>query len=349
VSDPQNPNRRHRSTMSRHLMLLGVPFAMALAGDAAAQVRTEARAYSVPGRTFSFSTNDDGDRAVIGITTSTGSARDTLGVLISSVSQGGPADKAGIEEGSRIISINGINLKLAAADVGDMDMSGQMTRRLTRELGKLKAGDEVELKVYGAGQTKTIKVKTVAADDLYSSGRRNTVRIRDDDRAALGVSLGSSGSKRDTLGVLLVGVDDAGPAGKAGLEEGNRVQSINGVDLRVSKDDAGDEFVSGSKVRRLQRELEKVKAGDEVSLKVYIGAGRTRDVKVKTVPMADLPHRGFSIFGGSSMAMPMPPMEPMTPMPPMIELRRNIEDAVREPLARIAPTIRRAISNRVII
>ncbi|HEX7938338.1 MAG TPA: PDZ domain-containing protein [Gemmatimonadaceae bacterium] len=339
--------------MSRHLMLLGVPLAMAVAGDAAAQVRTEARAYTVPGRAFSFSTsNDDGDRAVIGITTSTGSARDTLGVLISSVYQGGPADKAGIEEGSRVVSVNGVNLKLAAADVGDMDMSGQMTRRLTRELGKVKAGDEVELKVYTAGQTKTIKIKTVAADDLYDSVRRNTVRSRDDDRAALGVSLGSSGSKRDTLGVLLVSVDDGGPAGKAGLEEGNRVQSINGVDLRVGKDDAGDEFVSGSKVRRLQRELEKVKAGDEVSLKVYIGAGRTRDVKVKTVPMSDLPHRGFSIFGGSSMAMPMPPMEPMTPMapmPPMIELRRNIEDAVREPLARLAPAIRRTISNRIII
>jgi serine protease Do len=338
--------------MSTRSFIFGVPLALALAADASAQARAEARTYTIqPGRSFAFSTNsDDGGRAVIGISTSTGSARDTLGVLVSSVSRGGPADKAGLEEGSRIASINGVSLKLATADVDDMDMSGQMSRRLTRELGKVKAGDEVELKVYSGGQTKTVKVKTVAADDLYNTTRRIT-RSRDDDRAALGVSLGSTGSKRDTLGVLLMGVDDAGPAGKAGLEEGNRIQAINGVDLRVGKEDAGDEFVGSSKVRRLQRELEKVKAGDEVSLKVYQGAGRSRDIKVKTVPMSDLPHRrGISIFGNAPMAMPMPPMEPMEPMPPMgIELRRNLEDAIREPLARLAPAVRRVISNRVII
>ena len=131
------------------------------------------------------------------------------------------------------------------------------------------------------------------------------------------------------------------------------------MDLRVGREDAGDEFVGGSKVRRLQRELEKLKAGDEVTLKVYQGGGRSRDVKVKTVPVSDLPHRGsMSIFGGMPMAMPMPPMEPMelfgrmlpTPAtPPTLELRRNLEDAVREPLARLAPAIRRIVTNRIII
>ena len=329
--------------MSTRSLFLGIPLVVAFAGTAAAQA--EARTYRLePGRAFSFSTSsDDGDRAVLGVTTSTGSKRDTLGVLVSSVSPGGPADKAGIEEGSRIASINGVNLKVAAVDADDWDMSGAMTRRLTREMGKVKAGDEVELKVYSGGQTRTVKVKTVAADDLYGTTRRVSSRSRDDDRAALGVSLGSSGTKRDTLGVLLIGVDDDGPAGKAGLEEGNRIQSINGVDLRVSREDAGDEYIGNSRVNRLQREMEKVKAGDEVTLKVYQGAGRVRDLKVKTVPMSDLPHRGnISIFGGMApMAMPA--------MPPSIELRRQLEDAVREPLRRMAPAVTRAIQHRIII
>ena len=52
-------------------------------------------------------------RAVIGVTTSgSASSRDTLGVFVSEVQSGSPADKAGIEEGNRIASINGVSLRL---------------------------------------------------------------------------------------------------------------------------------------------------------------------------------------------------------------------------------------------
>src|SRR5881394_200989 len=110
------------STMSTKSLFIGVPLALALAGTAGAQA--EARTYRIePGggaRGFAFSTSsEDRDRAVIGISTGSGSARDTLGVLVSSVTAGGPADKSGVEEGSRIASVNGVNLKLAAVDVGD--------------------------------------------------------------------------------------------------------------------------------------------------------------------------------------------------------------------------------------
>src|SRR5581483_3543430 len=112
----------------------------------------------------------DQPRAVIGITTTSSSTkRDTLGVLVASVHEGSPAEKAGIEEGDRIASINGVSLKLAPADVGDYEMAGAMTRRLTRELDKLKPGDEVDLRVVSSGQTKTVKVKTVSPDDLYAT------------------------------------------------------------------------------------------------------------------------------------------------------------------------------------
>ncbi|HEV8216097.1 MAG TPA: PDZ domain-containing protein, partial [Gemmatimonadaceae bacterium] len=99
-------------------------------------------------------------RAVIGVTTSgSANSRDTLGVLVSSVRTGSPAEKAGIEEGNRIASVNGVSLRLSSADVGDYDMANVMTRRLTRELDKLHPGDEVDLRVYANGQTKAVKVK----------------------------------------------------------------------------------------------------------------------------------------------------------------------------------------------
>ncbi|MDP9121754.1 MAG: PDZ domain-containing protein, partial [Acidobacteriota bacterium] len=62
-------------------------------------------------------------RAALGIAPmSTGTLRDTLGLLISSVTKGSPADKAGLEEGNRIAAINGINLRANAADIEDGEM-----------------------------------------------------------------------------------------------------------------------------------------------------------------------------------------------------------------------------------
>lgn len=269
----------------RNTLLLAL-VAAALPGAVEAQ---EVRVFREPmarGFGYAFGNEDDMDRAVIGITTSSGSARDTLGILVATVQAGGPAEKAGLVEGNRIASVNGVNLRLSPMDVGDWDVASALTRRFTREMGKLKAGDEVDLRVYtGGGQFRNVKVKTVTYDSLYRSMRR--VRVDADERAVIGVSLGSSGSKRDTLGVLIVGLNDDGPAAKAGLEEGNRIAAIGSVDLRVSREDAGDEMIAGVKVQRLQRELEKLKPGDEVELKIY-SEGRTRTVKLKTVATSDL-------------------------------------------------------------
>ena len=306
--------------MERRLFLaLAVAGAAALPKTAATQ---DVRVYqSEPGaRAWSMLRESNENRAVIGVSTSTGSARDTLGVLVTSVTPGGPAERAGIEEGNRIAAINGVNLRLAAVDVGDWDMANAMSRRLTRELGKAKPGDEVELRVYSSGQTRTLRVRTVAADSLYRSTRLSRDDL--DERAALGISLGSTGSKRDTLGVLIIGLDDDGPAAKAGLEEGNRIVSINGVDLRVAAQDAGDDFIGSAKASRLQREMEKVKPGDEVSLRVYTGGGRIRDVRVKTVAMSDLPRRRTMIFGGQG----FPLRTPVAPLAPGRVDYRRLQD-----------------------
>ena len=319
--------------MKGRLLLALASAAVALTGTAAAQ---DARVYrSEPGaRAWSLLTEANENRAVIGVSTSTGSARDTLGVLVTSVTPGGPAERAGIEEGNRIAAINGVNLRLAPVDVGDWDMASALSRRLTRELGKVSPGDEVELRIYGSGQTRNVRVRTVAADSLYRSMRWSNDDL--DARAALGISLGSTGSKRDTLGVLIIGLDDEGPAARAGLEEGNRITSINGVDLRVAPQDAGDASVGSAKASRLQREMEKVKPGDEVSLRVYVGAGRFRELRVKTVAMSDLPRRRNTIFGGSRLPLRAPVA------PGRIELRRLLE----EQLDRVAPSVR-AMTGRV--
>src|SRR5689334_5949329 len=161
--------------MRRSLYVAGAIALSAGVLPAQGSTRSRSRSDDNPVRVYSYDNGrfqDDRDRAAIGVSTSSGGMRDTLGLLVSSVTAGGPADKAGIEEGNRLVSINGVNLKLSASDAGEGDMDGIVQRRLIRELEKVKPGDDVELRVWAGGQTKTVKVKTVAMDDLDRKSTR---------------------------------------------------------------------------------------------------------------------------------------------------------------------------------
>lgn len=303
---------------------------MAAAGVLAPSARAQnprVRVVEPPARAFSMF---GAPQAVIGVTTSgSASSRDTLGVFVSEVQSGGPAEKAGIEEGNRIASINGVSLRLSSADIEDPEMASVMTRRLTRELDKLKPGDEVDLRVYAGGQFKNVKVKTVSPDSLY----RATIRRTADERATLGLRIGTTGSSRDSLGVFVMGVVDNGPAAKAGVEEGSRIASINGVDVRGRRSsDEDDMLMRSAGVSRLEREISRLKPGDDATLRVYYN-GQYKNVTVKAARMSDLPRRGtrITIMGDDNM-MTMPAMPPMPARveidgPRMDELRRALETA----------------------
>ncbi|HYV98898.1 MAG TPA: PDZ domain-containing protein, partial [Gemmatimonadaceae bacterium] len=193
--------------------------AASVAASAGAQTRV------ITPRDYAFG-NDNSNAARIGVTLGENGIRDTAGVLVSSVVESGPAAKAGIKEGDRIQSIGGVNLKMSRDDADDASLSGMMSRRLTRELDKLKAGDDVELRVLSGGSTKTLHIKTVAARELEyadkQSARPLLQTFRDgNDRAALGLNIGGTVTKRDTLGVFVMSVTPDGPAEKAGIVEGD--------------------------------------------------------------------------------------------------------------------------------
>lgn len=284
-------------------------------------------------------TNDD-ERAALGINTGASGKRDTLGLLIENVTPNSPADKAGLLEGYRIASVNGENLKLAPGDAGEPDMDGIMTRRLIRELGKVKAGDEVTLQVYADGAYKTVKVKTAAADELTTHLMRMSSEEYDD-RAAVGLSLDGGGSRRDTLGLLVNAVETDGPADKAGIEEGNRIASIDGVDLRVPADEAVGGQLLGAKESRFTHELSQKKAGDEVTLQVYAD-GAMKTVKVTTARSGDVYKNSmnrrfrFNMDGNTTMIAPMAPMvrlqgmqDAMRPMEIDIEKSQRAAEAAQ--------------------
>jgi len=149
-------------------------------------------------------------------------------------------------------------------------------------------------------------------------------------RAALGMQLSATGSARDTLGVFVAAVTPKGPAENAGIVEGDRIVSINGVDLGVAPGDVEDGYASGLPSHRLSREVGKLTPGTTVNLRVYSG-GRVRDVQVTAGRASDLMRsRFFGNFSGDGPGnvfiyrdgMPeMPPMPPMAAMPSMQRMR----------------------------
>ena len=307
----------------RHPRLLAAGAAViAMTAPAGAQVRSEPEIANPQGRTFVFD-SEEKPRAALGInTSSSGTRRDTLGVLITSVVRGGPAEKAGLEEGNRIAAINGVSLRANAADVEDYESAGTLSRRLVRELEKVKPGAEVELRVYREGRTENMRVRTVSSDSLYKRATtfRRASRSDMDERPALGIGLGNTGSRRDTLGVLVMSVQDSSPASRAGLEEGNRIASINGVNLRVAREDADDPSLGHTKAQRLMREVSQLKPGDNVTLRLYAN-GQWRDVTMKVARAGDLPRsRGMTFFGGMGVP-PVPPVMPVMPAFPRGTLR----------------------------
>jgi hypothetical protein len=106
-------------------------------------------------------------------------------------------------------------------------------------------------------------------------------------RAALGLELRTTGTRRDTLGVFVEAVTPKGPAETAGIIEGDRIASINGVDLRTQAGDTEDSYANGLAAHRLGREVQKLIPGSRVNLRIYSG-GRFRDVQVTAGKASDV-------------------------------------------------------------
>jgi hypothetical protein len=160
-------------------------------------------------------------------------------------------------------------------------------------------------------------------------------------RAALGLELRATGTRRDTLGVFVDAVTPKGPAENAGIIEGDRIAAINGVDLRTAAGDTDDSYANGLAAHRLTREVQKLTPGTRVTLRVYSG-GRFRDVQVTTGKASDVMRFGgrfnFRVPGPDGMmefdgpdGMPEfdGPGRVMMLRPEMPMLRQQIEPMLR--------------------
>jgi PDZ domain len=87
-----------------------------------------------------------------------GGPRDTLGLLIATVTRDGPADRAGITTGSRILAVNGLQVRLAPADIGRRAAADSALLKFDRALRVTPPGRDVMLRVAGGGLTRLVNV-----------------------------------------------------------------------------------------------------------------------------------------------------------------------------------------------
>jgi len=212
---------------------------------------------------------------------------------------------------------------------------------------------------YSDGRVECRVYKRWPGDSAY----RNMVVFKMDSalakRAALGLELRTTGTKRDTLGVFVERVTPKGPAELAGIVEGDRIAAINGVDVRTSAADAEDDYATELGSRRLTREVQKLTPGTRATLRVWSG-GRYHDVQVTTGKASEVMRlggnrfnyrmpMGMMQFGGPGMMKFGPEMQLMRERMPMLKeqlepmLREKLRDLPRKTELRTAPRIRMAM------
>jgi Do/DeqQ family serine protease len=138
------------------------------------------------------------------------------GALVSSVSKGSPAEKAGVEQGDVIVSVDG-------APVTD-------SNALRNRIASTRPGSTVSLGVVRDGRETTLRVElreapaVREADDKTEppEGGRLGLSVRPvtpEDARRLGLE--------SRQGLLVAEVDPAGPAAAAGLQPGDVIQEVN--------------------------------------------------------------------------------------------------------------------------
>ncbi len=148
-----------------------------------------------------------------------GLEENTKGVLISDVSEDTPAEKAGLEHGDIIVSVNG--------------RSYNSLRELRFAVANLRPGEEAEFKIIRDGDEKTIDVEIGSRDgdvaalnpnvDKADEGSLNGVQVANLDprlRRQYGV-------QSRTQGALIVEVDPESASYEAGLRPGMVILEIN--------------------------------------------------------------------------------------------------------------------------
>ncbi|MFZ0265214.1 MAG: trypsin-like peptidase domain-containing protein, partial [Nitrososphaeraceae archaeon] len=229
------------------------------------------------------------------------------GFLVTDITAGSPADKAGVRGGYKIDDINGMEIALGGDIIVGID--NNTVRKIDDILSYLerekKVGDEVQLSVLRDGRIQEtlptiLEVRPGSADQIQQPPQQE--QQQDQGKPGwLGLSgtaitpeiAQAMGLPPDTKGYLVLEIVADGPADKAGIRGGYKIDNINGREIALGGDIiVGIDNMTVTTPENLITSLKGKQAGDTVQLDV-IRNGQTNRVELTLgeIPQAALQGR----------------------------------------------------------
>jgi S1-C subfamily serine protease len=244
---------------------------------------------------------------------------ETKGFLVTDITSGGPADKAGIHGGDVLTDINGTEVELGGDVIIGIDNT--TVRKIDDMLSyletKRQVGDTAKLTIVRDGRPQEVNV-TLSDRSLSQEDQQQQQRLQSSQKQK--PSLGISGMNvtpeiakainltNQTTGFLIVDVIAEGPADKAGIRGGFAITNINGTEVELGGDVIiGIDNTTVRKIDDILSYLDTKKVGDIVHLQVF------RDNKVEDVAVTLGP--GQNLQQGPSPINPSLPPDSNMPQP----------------------------------
>jgi serine protease Do len=170
------------------------------------------------------------------------------GAVVSEVTEGTPAKRAGLRPEDVVVRINGEPVEDA--------------RALTRTVGFLPPGSEVTLTVARGKETKKLQLTLGERPDLEGVRRARPQRpsTEEESTTELGLTLRDGGARGEPRGALVVEVQPGSVAETAGLVPGMVIVEAGGQPVRSARD--------------LMRQVQGAESGHVLLLRVQLGQGR---------------------------------------------------------------------------
>ncbi|UCD86401.1 MAG: DegQ family serine endoprotease [Desulfobacterales bacterium] len=169
--------------------------------------------------------------------------KDGKGALVGEVFKGDPADKAGIKPKDVIVEVDGDKI--------------EDSRHLSQKIAGIPVGGKITLKVVRDGKERTFTVKIAKRTE----DKEDLALEHPEERTDLGMTVSTLTTElarqfdiSEGEGVVVVSVEQGGPADKADVQEGDLILEIDHKPIKTLGD--------------YQSQVDKVKEGDPVSLLV---------------------------------------------------------------------------------